>query len=172
MCNMTFVNHKDYRFKVKDFVWDIKIEGQVGEIYVKGSNILFGRNWDLTFLKISPDNGAVLNTLYPFTIEDEKEYHRVSNFPVDKLKYSNVTLKSIERQYRGDTETYYLNVKTLSNNEFKILFSRRQFFSVQDITFFKEGKYIMTYNGESGCDTIPYHIHIGLFDLGKIIKNK
>ena len=26
MCNMTFLNHKDYRFRVKDFVWNIKNE--------------------------------------------------------------------------------------------------------------------------------------------------
>ena len=63
MCNMTFLNHKDYTFKVKDFVWNIKIEDLPGHIYVKDSNILFGRNWDSTFLVISPDNGAILNTL-------------------------------------------------------------------------------------------------------------
>lgn len=30
--------------------------------------------------------------------------------------------------------------------------------------------YNMTFNGESGYDTTTYHIHIGLFDLEKIIK--
>lgn len=107
MCNTTFLNHKDYKIKVKDFDWNIKIEDLPGHIYVKDSNILFGRNWDSTFLKISPDNGAILNTLYPFTIEDEKEYHRVYNVPVDKLKYSEVNLETIDRQFRGDEETYY-----------------------------------------------------------------
>jgi hypothetical protein len=33
-------------------------------------------------------------------------------------------------------------------------------------------QYIITYNAESGFDTIPYHIHIGLLDLDKIIKHK
>lgn len=174
MCNTTFLNHKDYKIKVKDFDWNIKIEDLPGHIYVKDSNILFGRNWDSTFLEISPDNGAILNTLYPFTIEEEKEYHSVYNVPVDKLKYSEVNLETIDRQFRGDEETYYLNVKTLSNKEFKILFSRRYFFSIQDITHFKDGKFIITYNGEAGSEDNkrPYHIHIGLFDLGKIIKNK
>src|SRR5665647_2113490 len=86
MCNLTFLNHKDYKFKVKDFVWNTKIEGLPGQVYVHDSKII-------------------------------------------------------------------------SNKEFTILFSRGQFFSIQDITHFKEGKYILTYNGESGYDTIPYHIH-------------
>lgn len=159
--------------KEKDFDWNIKIEDLPGHIYVKDSNILFGRNWDSTFLEISPDNGAILNTLYPFTIEEEKEYHRVYNVAVDKQKYSEVNLETIDRQFRGDEETYYLIVKTLSNKEFKILFSRGYFFPIQDITHFKDGKYIMTYNGEAGSEDskIPYKIHIGLFDLNKIIEN-
>ncbi len=170
MCNMTFLKHKDYKFKVKDFVWNRKIEALPGGVYVKDSNILFGMNCYSTFLLLSADNGAILETLKPFTVEEEIEYHRVFKIPVDKQKYSAANLETIDRQYRGDEETYYLIVKTLSNKEFKILFSRGQFFSIQDITHFKEGKYIMTYNGESGYDTIPYHIHIGLFDLEKIIK--
>jgi hypothetical protein len=167
---MTFLKHKDYRFRVKDFNWNIKVEGLPGQIYVKDSNILFGMNCYSKFLEISPDNGAILDTLKSFTVEEEKTYGRISNISVDKQKYSGAWLKVIPRQYRGDEETYYLIVKTLSNKEFKILFSRGQFFSIQDITHFKERKYIMTYNGESGYDTIPYHIHIGLFDLEKIMK--
>lgn len=172
MCNMTFLNHKDYRFKAKDFVWNKKIKGLPGQIYVKDSNILFGMNCYSTFLEISPDNGAILDTLKPFTIENEREYLRIFNIHVDKQKYLAANLETIDRQFRGDEETYYLIVKTLSNKEFKILFSRGQFFSIQDITYFKEGKYIMTYNGEAGSQNnkVPYTIHVGLFDLDKIIK--
>src|SRR5450759_3169591 len=110
MCNTTFLNHRDYRFRAKDFVWNIKVEGQVGEIYIKEPNLIFGRNWDSTFLVISPDNGAILDTLHPYTVDEEKEYHSLLNIPVDKQKYSEVTLKTIARQYRGDEETYYLTV--------------------------------------------------------------
>ncbi len=172
MCNMTFLKHKDYRFRVKDFVWNIKVEDLPGHTYVKDSKIIFGRNADSTFLLLSSDNGAILETLKSFTIENERNYQRVFNVPVDKQKYSEANLETIDRQYRGDEETYYMIVKTLSSKEFKILFSRGQFFSIQDITFFKEGKYIMTYNGEAGSmdNKIPYTIHIGLFDLEKIIK--
>ena len=191
---MTFLNHKDYTFKLKDFVWNIKIEGQVGEIYSKGSNFIFGRNWDSTFIEISSDNGTILDTLYPYTIEKEKESliidgtgenysgYSLYNVPVDKQKYSKVTLKMIDRQYRGDTETSYLIIHTLSNQEFTILFKRSQFPDIADITYYKDGKFIMKYNCESGSTTknnivIPgeegkYTVHIGLFDLDKIIKNE
>ena len=171
MCNTTFLNHKDYKFKVKDFDWNIKIEGVNGEIYLKDSNFIFGRNWYSTFVVISSVNGAILDTLKPFTVENETEYHHLNNIPVDKQKYSEVTLKTIDRQYRGDSETYYLIVNTLSNKEFTILFNRWQFDSVGDIIYFKDGKFIMKYNCEAGA-TIhdPFTSHIGLFDLEKIIK--
>ncbi|MCK9411457.1 MAG: hypothetical protein M0Q53_04090 [Prolixibacteraceae bacterium] len=172
MCNLTFLNHKDYKFKEKDFVWNTKIEELPGHVYVNDSKIIFGRNADSTFLLLSADNGAILETLKPFTVPEEKEYHRVFKIPVDKQKYSEAYLETIDRQFRGDEETYYLKVKTLSNKEFTILFSRGHFFSIQDITHFKDGKYIMTYNGEAGYDKKPYSIHVGLFDLGKIIKHK
>lgn len=173
-CNTTFLNYKDYKFKVKDFDWNIKIEGLPGEIYIKDSNILFGSNTYSTFLVLSFENGAILDTLKPFTIEEERNYQRVANIPVDKQKYAEVSLKTIDRQYRGDTETYYLIVKTISNKTFTMLFSRSQFPSIQDITYFKDGKFIVTFNGEAGSedDKIPYTIHAGLFDLDKIIENE
>jgi hypothetical protein len=178
------LNHKDYKFKLKDFVWNIKIEGQVGEIYLKGSNFIFGRNADSTFVVISSDNGAILDTLKPFTIEKERESliidgtgeyksgYSLHNVPVDKQKYSKVTLKSIDRQYRGDSETFYLIINTLSNKEFTILFNRRQFPDIADITYYKDGKFIMKYNVEAASEVNKYIVHIGLFDLEKIIKNE
>jgi len=181
---MTFLNHKDYKFKLKDFVWNIKIEDQVGEIYLKDSNFIYGRNYDSTFIVISPGNGAILDTLNPYTIEKERESliidgtgeyksgYSLHNVPVDKQKYSKVTLKDIDRQYRGDSETFYLIVNTLSNKEFTILFNRRQFDFISDITYYKDGKFIMTYNKEAASEVNKYTVHIGLFDLEKIIKNE
>ena len=181
---MTFLNHKDYKFKLKDFVWNIKIEDQVGEIYLKDSNFIYGRNYDSTFIVISPGNGAILDTLNPYTIEKERESliidgtgeyksgYSLHNVPVDKQKYSKVTLKDIDRQYRGDSETFYLIVNTLSNKEFTILFNRRQFDFISDITYYKDGKFIMTYNKEAASEVNKYTVHIGLFDLEKIIKDE
>ena len=183
-CNTTFLNHKDYNFKVKDFVWNIKIEGLPGEIYLKESNVIFGRNADSTFIVISPDTGTILDTLNPYTIKKERdclindgtgEYksgYSLHNVPVDKQKYSKVTLKSIDRQYRGDSETFYLIVNTLSNKEYTILFNRSQFDFISDITYYKDGKFLMTYNGEAASEGNKYIEHIGLFDLGKIIKDE
>lgn len=184
MCNMTFLNHKGYELKLKDFVWNIKIEGQVGEIYLKESNFIFGRNWDSTFVVISSDNGAILDTLHPYTIEKEKESliidgtgehydgYSLYNVPVDKHKYSKVTLRMTDRKYRGDTETSYLIINTLSNQEFTILFNRRQFPDIADIAYYRDGKFVMKHNVTAGSmdNKIPYIVHIGLFDLGKIIK--
>ena len=174
MCNLTFLNHKDYKFKVSDFVWNIEIKDLPGHAYVKDSKIIFGRNADSTFLLLSSESGAILKTLKPFTVEEEIEYHQVLNIPVDKQKYAEAYLETIDRQFRGDEETYYLIVKTLSGKEFKILLNRGQFFSIQDIIHFKEGKYIMTYNGVAGSEDnkIPYTLQIGLFDLEKIIKQQ
>ncbi len=183
-CNTTFLNYKDYKFKLKDFVWNIKIEGLPGEIYLKESNFIFGRNWDSTFIVISPENGAILDTLNPYTIEKEREClindgtgeyksgYSLHNVPVDKQKYSKVTLKSIDRQYRGDTETFYLIVNTLSNKEYTILFNRSYFDFISDITYYKDGKFIITYNGEAASEGNKYIQHVGLLDLEKIIKNE
>ena len=183
-CNTTFLNYKDYKFKLKDFVWNIKIEGLPGEIYLKESNFIFGRNWDSTFIVISPENGAILDTLNPYTIKKEREClindgtgeyksgYSLHNVPVDKQKYSKVTLKSIDRQYRGDTETFYLIVNTLSNKEYTILFNRSYFDFISDITYYKDGKFIITYNGEAASEGNKYIQHVGLLDLEKIIKNE
>jgi len=68
-CNLTLFNHKYYKFKVKDFVWDTKIEDLPGNVYLNDSKIIFGRNADSTFLLLSSDNGTILETLKPFTVE-------------------------------------------------------------------------------------------------------
>lgn len=181
-CNMTSLNHKDYEFKLHDFDWNKKIEGQVGEIYIKESNFIYGRNHDSTFLEISPKTGAILNTLQPYTIEKEREPlildsarefkngYSLYNVPVDKQKYSKVTLKVFDRQYRGDTETFYLIINTLTNQEFTILFNREQFTFISDITYFRDGKFVLTFNGESATDYQKYFNYVGLIDLEKIMK--
>ena len=181
-CNTTFLNHKDYEFKLTDLKWNKKIEDQVGEIYLKESHFIFGRNWDSTFIVISPDNGAFIDTLKPYRIEKERESlildslrefksgYSLYNVPVDKHKYSKVTLKVFDRQYRGDEETFYLIINTLTNEEFTILFNREQFRFISDITYFKEGKFIMTYNGESASDDQKYFNYVGLFDVENLIN--
>lgn len=183
-CNTTFLNHKDYECKLADFSWYKKIEGQVGEIYVKGSNFIYGRNWDSTFIEISSKTGGFLDTLHPYTIEKErecllldstKEYkngYKLYTIPADNQTYAKITFKEVDRQYRGDEETYYLIVQSLTGHEFTILFNRKQFTDIQDITYFKEGKYIMTYNTEAADDENKYLNHVGLFDLDKIIKKE
>lgn len=179
-CNTTFLNHKDYECKLADLSWNQKIEGQVGEMYVKDSNFIYGRNYDSTFIKISSDNGVFLDTLHPYTIEKEREClildskrefksgYLLYTIPVDKQKYSTVTLKVVERQYRGDEEAFYLIVKTLTDQEVTILFNRKQFTSISDITYFKDGKFILTYNAEAADDGHKYVNNVGLFDLDKI----
>jgi hypothetical protein len=183
-CNLTFLNHKDYKFTQKDFDWNIKIEDLVGELYPNGPNFIYGRNWDSTFIEISSRNGAILGTLHPFTVDEEREClildgtgeynsgYSLHNVPVDKQKYSKVTLKTLDRQYRGDTETWYLIITTLTNQEFIILFKRSQFSFISDLIYFKDGKFIMKYNGESGYENHPYSIYVGLFDVDKILNNK
>ncbi|MEI7491584.1 MAG: hypothetical protein WCK92_09310 [Bacteroidota bacterium] len=180
-CHMN-LNHKDFKIKIKDFEWNTNIEGNCGEIYVKGSNFIFGRNYDSTFIEISSTNGVVLDTLHPYTVEQERECtildkasefengYSLHNIPVDKKKYLKATLKIFNRQYRGDDETYYLIVKTLTNKEFIILFDRKQFPSIHDITYFQDGKFTVTHNAEAGYDQHKYSVFVGLFDLDKIIK--
>ena len=180
-CHMN-LNHKDFKIKLKDFDWNTKIEGNCGEIYAIGSNFIFGRNYDSAFIEISSANGAVLDTLNPYTVEQERECtildkaseyqsgYSLHNVPVDKTKHLKVTLKIFNRQYRGDDETYYLIVTNLSNQEFIILFDRKQFPSINDITYFKDGKFTVTHNAEAAYDQHKYSVYVGLFDLDKIIK--
>jgi len=180
---MTFLNHKDYKYKEKDLVWNIKIENQVGEIYLKDSNFIFGSNADSTYVVISAANGAVLETLNPFKIEKERNcliidgsgesYSRYTlyNIPVDKRKYSKVTLKIVDRLYRGDTETSILIINTLSGKEYTISFNRREFPFVADIFYFQDGKFLIKYNVQAATIVNKYTVSIGLIDLEKIIKN-
>lgn len=84
MCNLTFLKNKDYKFKENDFIWHTQIKGQPGCINIKDQNILFGMNCYATFLKVSPVNGDILDTLKPFTVDNEIGYHRVFTIPVDK----------------------------------------------------------------------------------------
>ena len=104
------------------------------------------------------------------SLREFKSGYSLYNVPVDKHKYPKVTLKVFDRQYRGDEETFYLIVNTLTNEEFTILFNRQQFSFVSDITYFKDGKFVITYNGESVSDDQKYFNYVGLFDLEKIIK--
>jgi hypothetical protein len=67
------MNHKDYECTLKDFAWNIKIEDQVGEIYEKESNFIYGSNYDSTFIEISSITGAFLRTLHPYTIANERK---------------------------------------------------------------------------------------------------
>jgi hypothetical protein len=76
-CNTTFLTHNDHKFKVKDFIWNIKIEGLPGEIYLKESNFIFGRNADSTFIVISPDNGAILDCRYSLLLPAKLSYHLI-----------------------------------------------------------------------------------------------
>jgi hypothetical protein len=181
-CNTTFLNHKDYEFNLTDLEWNKKIENQVGEIYFKESNLIFGRNLDSTFVVISPDNGVFIDTLKPYRIGKEREClildsirefksgYSLYNVPVDKQKNLKVTLKVFDRQYRGDEETFYLIINTLTNGEFTILFNRQQFRFISDITYFKDEKFIMTYNGESASDDQKYFNYVGLLDVEKLIN--
>jgi hypothetical protein len=36
--NLTFLNHKDFKFKEKSFGWTMKIEDLPGQIYLEDSN--------------------------------------------------------------------------------------------------------------------------------------
>ncbi len=180
-CNTTFLNHKDYELKLNDLNWNKKIEDHVGEIYIKDANLLYGRNWDSTFIVLSADNGIALDTLYPYTIANEREGlildtfreykngYSLYNIPIENSKYSRITLKVIDRQYRGDTETFYLIVETVNRQQFKILFNRKEFTFISDIIYFKDGKFIMTYNGESANEYHKYFNYVGLFDLDQIM---
>ncbi len=175
------LNHKDYKIRLEDFEWNQQLEGP-GDIYIKGSNFIYGRNYDSTFIEISSVNGSFLDTLKPYTVETERDClildkssvfgngYSLHFVPVDQAKYAKITLKSFDRQYRGDEETYYLIITTLAKQEFIILFNRSQFSSISDITYFKEGKFIVTYDAEAEYEGHKYSNNVGLFDLEKIMK--
>jgi len=183
-CSMTPMDHKDYVFKSKDFTWTTKIEGQVGEVYPKGSNLIYGRNYDSTFIEISSADGAVLRTLHPYMVEKERKGLILDGasesqdggssiaVPADKQKYPKIALKILDRRYRGDTETFYLIVCTRTDRESTILFDRKEFTFISDITYLKDGDFVMTYNGEAASGQKKYSNHVGLFNLDEILKHK
>jgi hypothetical protein len=180
-CNTTFLNHKDYELKLTDLKWNIECEG-VGEIYLKSQNFIYGHNYDSTYVIISPENGKLIGTLNPYTVEKErvclildnirefKNDYSLYNVNADKQKYSKVTLKVFDRQYRGDTETFYLIVNTLQNKEITLLFNREEFHFISDIQYYKDGKFIMIYNGEAENEAHKYYTYVGLFDVDKLIN--
>ncbi len=181
-CNMTLLNRKDYKIKSDDLIWKQKIENQVGEIYLENSNIIYGRNWDSTFIVLSPETGSISTTLMPYKVIQEREClildktaeyksgYALFNIPVDKNKYSKVTLKTVDRKYRGDNETFYLIVKTTVDKELTVLFDPQYFTSIADIIHLKDGKFIIKYNGEAQTENNNYFNYVGLFDLDKIIN--
>ncbi len=149
-CTVTLLNHKNYKFNLDNLIWNKKIEDQVGEIHLENSKIIYGRNWDSTFIVISPETGDYLDTLNPYTVEKEREClivdkaaefksgYTLFNIPADKKKYSKVTLKVIDRQNRGDIETFHLIVNTINGEEITIIFNREQFNFIKDILYFKD----------------------------------
>lgn len=71
--NTTFSKQKDYTITLSDLNWHRKIEGQVGEVNIKGHNILYGRNANSTFIEISASNGKSTDTLHPYSLPKERE---------------------------------------------------------------------------------------------------
>lgn len=183
-CNTTFLDHKDFVVTQTDFNWTTKIEDQVGGIYIVNDKILYGRNWDSTFLEISEQNGQILDKLNPFLIDKEKEPlildsirefkdgYSLYNILLQKSDYSEVRLKAVDRQYRGDNETFYLIIKTNEQGEKVILFDRDEFSFISDIIHLNNGEFLITYNGESANSHHKYFQHIGLLDLEKIMTKK
>lgn len=154
----------------------------VGHVYPKDNNIIYGSNRHSTFTELSSENGAVLNVLNPYTVAEErdaliingatvyKDGYTLNRVVTSSQEYVDVSLKAIARRYRGDHETYYLVAKTKEGKEITFSFKRSQFESISDITHLKDGKFIITFNGEAGIDKRPYTCHIGLLDLDKFIK--
>lgn len=176
-----FGNGKNYKVKLSNLIWSKTIEG-VGDVYLKGNNIIYGSNHYSKFTEISSENGDILNVLNPYTVAEEKkpliingttvykEGYTLNRVATNSQKYADVNLKAVDRRYRGDNETYYLIVKTKDGKEISFSFRRGQFESISDITHVKDGKFIVTFNGEAGYDKNPYTCHIGLLDLDKIMK--
>ncbi len=176
-----FSNSRSHKVKLSDLSWSKKMEG-VGNVYLKGENIIYGRNWDSTYTEISVENGDTLDILKPYTVEEEKqpliingttEYktgYGLTPVVTNSRKYACITFKNVSRRYRGANETYYLIVKTNDSEEISLIFNRKQFEFIADVTHLKDGKFIITFNGEAGTDTQAYTNHIGLLDLDRIIK--
>lgn len=176
-----FGNGKNYKVKLSNLIWSKTIEG-VGDVYLKGNNIIYGSNHYSKFAEISSENGDILNVLNPYTVAEEKkpliingatvykEGYTLNRVVTNSQKYTDVSLKAMARRYRGDNETYYLIVKTKDSKEISFSFRRGQFESISDITHLRDGKFIITFNGEAGYDKNPYTCHIGLLDLDKIMK--
>ncbi len=176
-----FGSGKAYTVKLPGLIWSKTIEG-VGDVYLKGNNIIYGSNHYSKFTEISSENGDILNVLNPYTVAEEKkplvindttvykDGYRLTRVVTSSQKYADVTLKAMDRRYRGDNETYHLIVKTKDGKEISFSFRRGQFESISDITHLKDGKFIITFNGEAGIDKRPYTCHIGLLDLDKIMK--
>lgn len=179
-CNNTFLINKDYVCKLKDLSWNLSVEGVVGEVYLKDSNLIYGRNYDSLFIEISIQNGTILKTLHPYTIEKERtctmldsgkisyKGYSLQTIKTDQKVFSSVVLKVFDRQFRGDDETNFLIFTKLSGKTFTLLFHRNQFSSITDIFFVRDGKFAITYDGESGSDKAKYINHIGLLDINKI----
>ncbi len=183
-CSTTFLDLKDFVVTQKELDWSNKIEDQVGELYIVNDKILYGRNWDSTFFEISVQNGGILETLNPYTIDkvgeplildslrEFKDGYSLYNVSLRDSMYSKVTLKAVDRLYRGDTETFYLFVQMKNKDEKVILFDRNDFTFISDITHLANGKFLMTYNGESANSYHKYFQYIGLIDLGKIMTKE
>ena len=69
MCNTTFLNHKDYEFKEKDFVWNIKVEGIVD---VCGKQSGLAKRSKIEKHLIAHVNGA------PFAIHESNRHGEVA----------------------------------------------------------------------------------------------
>lgn len=179
-CNNTFLIHNDFVCKLNDLTWNLTVKEVVGEVYLKDSNLIYGRNYDSLFIEISLQKGTILKTLQPYTIDKERtctmldssiimyKDYSLQTIKTDQKTFSSVVLKVFDRQFRGDIETNYLIFTKLSGKSYTLLFHRNQFSSITDISFISDGKFVIAYNGESDNGNGKYINHIGLLDINKI----